>query len=249
MSFGFKAVNQNGETVIDADFLNYALAYSGSVTCGNQNTVTVTYPTALTTTDVPLIALKRWVGIDFMFQDISSVGTPGNWTGFRIRCFRASASAPTSVTLQYKVFATGLPRLEDWGLQVFDGAGKRVFDSSRKLLIFRGRVEGETSAWQHTSGQVYQGGRTDYFTHRYAVIGADEYVLVSAFPPCWFGRVNVYDVRYGSATLTAIVQPGFGFYTDGSFRLIAYTDLGTSNYPGPSQAVFFDLPTAPILAN
>lgn len=248
MSFGFKAVNQNGETVIDADFVNYALAFEGTVTCGNQNVVTVAYPTALTSLDAPLVAIKRWAGIDFMFQDIAAVGTPGNWTGFSIRCFRASASAPGSVALAYRVYATGLPRLEDWGMQVFDASGVRVFDSSRKLLIFKGRIEGQISAWQHTSGQVYQGGRTDYFSHRFAVLGMDDYVLVSAFPPVWFGRVNVYDSRYGSATLNAAVQPGFGFYASGQFRLIAYTMLGTANYPGPSGAVFYDLPTAPILA-
>lgn len=248
MSFGFKAVNELGETVIDADFVNYALAYTGSFTCGNQNVVTVTYPTPLTSQDAPLIAVKRWAGIDFMFQDMAAIGVPGNWTGFTVRCFRASASAPTSVAMQYRVYATGLPRLEDWGMQVFNGSGVRVFDSSRKLLTFRGRIEGAVSAWEHTSGVVYQGGRTDYFSHRFAVIGPEEYVLLSAFPPLWFGRVNVFDSRYGSATLNAAVQPGFGFFANGQFRLIAYTTLGTYNYPGPSGAVFFDLPTAPILA-
>lgn len=248
MSFGFKAINENGETVIDADFVNYALAFQGTVACGNQQIVTVTYPTALTSQDVPLIALKRWSGVDFMFQDTAPVGTPGNWTGFRIRCFRASAAAPSSVTLSYRVYATGLPRLEDWGMQVFDARGVRVFDSSRRLLTFKGRVEGQVSAWQNTRGEVYQGGRTDYFTHRFAVLGANDYVLVSAFPPVWFGRVGVYDSRYGPATLTAIVAPGFGFHDNGTFRLITYASLGTANYPGPSKAVFYDLPTAPILA-
>lgn len=235
MSFGFKAVNYQGETVIDQDFLNYALAHEGAQWCGDGVT-TIWFPSAVPSLDAPIICAKRWAGGGYT-QGVSAIGWPGNWTGFQVRV------AFGGVPFIWRAYATGLEPLETWGMQVFTADGRRVFDSSRPLLTFKGEISGITALWAHTGGAVYQDARTDGYVYRGGPVGVNDYLAIGVLTPAFFGVVNTSRGQVGTVT-----QVLYGYTADGSPRLFLESYMDSRGLPGPPGAIFYDLPTMPIVA-
>lgn len=224
MSFGIKVENSRGETVIDADYLNYALYTTGSVTVRHGEFTTVTYPQALTGIAAPIIAIRRWDNSRFFITFVLPLGSPGAWTGFRIRgvdadVHTAGSNSQPSLTVAYQVYAVDLPSVETWGMQVFNGAGERVFDSGRKLLTFRTQILGIPALWQLTEGTPIASYRTFLFDYIGGVaVASDEYVAIGLFQSGAYGVNNVTFPNGRQVTSQLGCFQGVGFTSNGTPR-------------------------------
>lgn len=221
MSFGLKVRNANGQTVIDADYVNYALAFEGHVSVQHGVFTQVYFPYVLTGAAPPIVAFKRWVGSRFYVTYVLPIGGPGAWTGFQVRGLNVDRhvtgyGSPTSMVIQYRVYATDLPQVEPWGLQVFDPQGHRVFDSGRPLLTFRDQILGQVSLWSGLETAGAGNWRTTTFLYiGGATVGIDEYVAIGLFQSGGFG------LNY-----TGLIGGGVATTVLGCFQGISFSDAG-----------------------
>lgn len=148
-SYGIRATNNNVRTQIDAINRILSIRYNGTFQIGyywRPGQVTqeirwadVTFPSPVTTYERPLIFLNA---ADYMMVgNFSMKGSPGNWTGFRLRQW-AQPQAHGSVAYDYmqirwfcaSYMAPNAP-VDTYGASVRDASSNRTFLTTANLSL------------------------------------------------------------------------------------------------------------------
>ncbi|HGN3208319.1 TPA: hypothetical protein ACKR12_000742 [Pseudomonas aeruginosa] len=240
--YGVLVRNGLGQTVIDGEFHNLSLLLERNIEVETSQWFSLDFPYAVTSAAPPVLAVQAWKNKFLYFDSVQYRGGPGNWTGASLSF--SGYGAHTSGSVRVRVYAYALPLLRGYGLRVRNSAGSVVFDSLRLPLVFSAELGGAPEDWVRVSGEPIIGaGRIDIY--RPATWGqpADSYIAVGMALDVEFGRVAV-----SGGTANAIIYIRWGFTEEGVPRLMqhAYTGL-PSSYPGIPAAVYYAMPSIPII--
>ncbi|MDR2317727.1 MAG: hypothetical protein LBF06_15210 [Pseudomonas sp.] len=193
-SYGMRAFNNNVRTQIDAINQVLTIRYSGNLNIGFQGPGSglqiqwgdVTFATPITTYERPLIFLNA--ANYMMVGNFYVKGSPGNWTGFRIKAWNNN-SAHGDVALypmQIKWFCasylTPNTPAGDYGALVKDATGARTFVTTANLSLLNGQPASNSfiQAGDPISvGAYYAPSQQMPWTGSY-----DDYVLANALFSC-----------------------------------------------------------------
>ncbi|UCZ87146.1 hypothetical protein LGQ10_12890 [Pseudomonas sp. L5B5] len=237
MNYGMIIKNPDGDTLVDSNFLNYSLGSSGVTDCG-VGVTQVSFKASINSANLPIICVAQWSGAG-LIGGITVLGAPGAWTGISVRVRGAA------IKLDWQVYATDLPPGERWTLSVFNEKDKCVFDAGRRMLTFSGEISGETSGWVKAGGSPFVNGRDDLFHYGTSPVKNGQYVALGLLAFAFFGLTNS---NFGPVSV--VTEVGFGWESAGRPLLFleSFMDAPAGTFPyGIPGAVFFDLPSMPIL--
>ncbi|UWF46862.1 hypothetical protein NYP20_16050 [Pseudomonas sp. N3-W] len=128
--FGLTVVNDAGVVSIDSEYARLCVLQSGRYS-GGGGAATVTFNPAITTQEPPLIFLRPDNNGGQVTIGSGLIGLPGNWTGMTV--IGAYNYAPTG---KYFVGGFAASPSAAFGMKLWDGAGKLLFDSGMQVAAF-----------------------------------------------------------------------------------------------------------------
>lgn len=227
MAFGLTVKNDYGDTVIDGEWPNYTKMQEGVIpftiinTNGNGDgkaVVVISLITPGTDSSPPILLIRPNGSIDGTVElaQVTTLGYPGNWTGFNL-IFTQPYNSPTSVKpLQYKIYGVQPAPEAAWGMRVFSPSGAIVFDSSRQQLRLSRVITSPdwvlTSQYPGTNSNYGSWGQTHVTT-----LPADTYISIStiSFDGIYAsnpGALYLKRLRWGGGTLTMTTSAFMGGY-------------------------------------
>lgn len=214
-SYGIRATNNNVRTQIDAVNKLLTIRHSGEFNIGTQGPGTgrriewggYTFPVPITTYERPLIFLNA---ADYMMVgNFSMSGSPGNWTGFRVKAYDnwgvhgQIALYPMLIKWFCASYMTPATPAGEYGASVRDEAGNRIFVTSANLSLLNGQP---ASASFSPGGPAISGPGYYAAPSRMVWTGSyDDYVLANALFSC----TDVIQT-------TQPVRPNFGGFGGGN---------------------------------
>ncbi|HCJ30659.1 MAG TPA: hypothetical protein DHV63_15540 [Pseudomonas sp.] len=179
--FGLEATNNSNVVTVSNNSRLLVFSERGTVRVRSSNSDTpgygsITLAKPITTTATPEIFVKvssfnrTSIAVYFTF-----IGSPGNWTGFKVTAAAGSTNNLMDHTLEYVACKySDSPSSEDYGMELYDetGSGEVIFNSTDSPVIF----DRFTKTWTHQS--------TSNGVGRYASgksIATDDFIGVSGF--------------------------------------------------------------------
>ncbi|WP_085664725.1 hypothetical protein [Pseudomonas sp. B5(2017)] len=150
-SYGIRASNNSIRTQIDSVNQVLTVRYSGGLNIGFQGPGSanqiqygnVTFPQPITTYERPLIFLNAENYM--MVGNFFVTGTPGNWTGFRIKAYNHqgahgdTALYPMTIKWFCASYMTPNTTVDMYGASVRDASGNRTFVTTANLALLNGQ--------------------------------------------------------------------------------------------------------------
>lgn len=138
MSWGLNIRNNNNEVQIDSGFRNFQIVAEGTTTVaanGLTYTFTVSFPPQ---PNPPLFFYRNPSrgagGVDGMSALTMSRDINGNYSSIRLRPQDVFGIGGSYVMDWFVAAPSNTASGDAWGLQVFDGAGAKVFDSGARYM-------------------------------------------------------------------------------------------------------------------
>lgn len=137
--FGFIARGEgfNNVTIDDANGMMHVTAI-GTYNPNSNGSVVINFPAPVPSQPPPMLFLRP--GNRGGCYNLSFLGSPGNWTGARFE----TLVALTNPGSYFIGVLTPNPSGEQWGLRVWDGAGKLMYDSGLFYTQLVSRLPGNT---------------------------------------------------------------------------------------------------------
>ena len=189
-SYGIRSTNSSARTQIDAVNKVLSVRYNGAFNVGFQGPGSgnqiqwgeVTFPTPITTYERPLIFLNA---VNYMMVGNFYVkGSPGNWTGFRIKAFNNNqahgdtALYPMQIKWYCASYMAPITEAGAYGASVRDAAGSRTFVTTANLALLNGQPANAAFA---TAGPPITGAGYYASPAQMAWTGSyEDYVLANA---------------------------------------------------------------------
>ncbi|CRM04716.1 hypothetical protein [Pseudomonas sp. 28 E 9] len=172
----FTAGDDN-RTVIDSEFSRMSTLYKGTyVTNESSGASSLTlFPAVIATQEQPLVFIRpnSANGVIGM-SNLEILGSPGSWTGFRVRRFSDYTIQPSG---RWFVANFVTQPLATYGARFWNASGAPVFDSASPPAIF----VRSSNTWTYTgSGQTGQGLSISYFSAPFNM-EEDEYFMINNF--------------------------------------------------------------------
>lgn len=161
MTYGLIAKNDSSYVQIDSDAPRLCAVYSGAYTPSGRFSY-VTFPAPITTAEPPCVFIQNSPSQpDYLYDNCTINGGPGNWTGFTLRTNNNNWT-PTGKWFA-AVFAA--KSIADYGVRMWGVTGSVIYDSGTVPVIFtrasnywayQGTVtvgsQGTGSAWASQAG-------------------------------------------------------------------------------------------------
>ncbi|KPM65574.1 hypothetical protein HB13667_11685 [Pseudomonas putida] len=193
-SYGIRASNNNIRTQIDAINRVLSVRYSGRMNIGFQGAGsgsqiqygTVTFPAPITTYERPLIFLNA--DNYMMVGNFFVTGSPGNWTGFRIKAYNnqvahgSVALNPMMINWFCASYMTPSAGADSYGASVRDASGNRTFVTTANLALLNSQPANNafaTAGTPITGAGYYAAPAQMGWTGSYS-----DYVLANALFSC-----------------------------------------------------------------
>ncbi|WP_248731768.1 hypothetical protein [Pseudomonas sp. MWU13-2517] len=161
--------------IIDSEFFRLMVIHKGRYTGTEEsgNSSMTYFPTPFTTQEQPLIFIRPDSAAgNIGMANIEVYGSPGNWTGFRIRIFNNYTIKPVG---RWFAGIFGSAPVAEFGARIWGAGKKLVFDSGTPAALF----VRATNNWAYTgSGQTGQGQTITYFQAPFTM-AEEEYVLIN----------------------------------------------------------------------
>ena len=150
-SYGIRASNNNIRTQIDSVNQVLTVRYNGRFNIGFQGPgsgnqiqwADVTFPAPITTYERPLVFLNA--DNYMMVGNFSVKGSPGNWTGFRLKAWNnqvahgETALYPMMINWYCASYLTPSTPPGEFGASVRNSAGSRTFVTTANLALLNGQ--------------------------------------------------------------------------------------------------------------
>lgn len=178
MTFGLQILNEGADVVIDADFRNFELLASGTVThagTGLTYTVSVTFTA---TARPPLIFARVQSGIAAHVACLTlTKDGSGNYSSAKFRTTDPFGVFGAFAIDWFAAAPVDSASAETVGLQVFDASGLKVFDSGARYVRFEDAVA--IAPGDFTNGALYTADSGSAIPYTHASV-ADPYYCLSA---------------------------------------------------------------------
>ncbi|KGF63614.1 hypothetical protein [Pseudomonas lutea] len=176
MAYGLQFVNNSGVVTLDSEFARLVVIESGDYIPNSDGGLTsiVSFAQAITTPEPPLIFARPTT--EAGTAAISSVqiyGTPGAWTGFSVRTRSVDYLQPRG-----KWFAAAFEAraVAAYGMRLWDGAGKLLFDTGTPCAVFTAAFQ----TWTYRFTQQLAIGNSNFFSVSNPFPESD-YMLINNF--------------------------------------------------------------------
>lgn len=218
--FGFEAINNDNSVIVSNTNSHLIFSERGTVDVRNNSVVdrpavgTATFTTPVLTIAPPKV-FARLVSSRHSSMTIYTalIGSPGNWTGFRIyAAARGGGILPLYVVDWVCCKNFDRPTTADYGFALYDENGVEIFSSDKKLV----KYSKFTKSW--TVARTLSGSLFYYtWTPTDILISPDDYIDITSINR---GMVSQFvDLKQ----FTSLI-----IYRDNSPTLLLQTQAGTS---------------------
>ncbi len=172
----FTAGDDN-RVVVDSEFSRMSTLYKGTYVANESSgsSSLTLFPAAITTQEQPLVFIRpNSVNGIIGMSNLEILGSPGNWTGFRVRQFNLHTIQPNG---RWFVANFVTQPIASYGARFWNSSGTPIFDSASPPAIF----VRSSNNWTYTgNGQDGQGQSISYFSAPFNM-AEDEYFMINNF--------------------------------------------------------------------
>lgn len=177
MAYGLEFKNNSDVVIIDSEFARLMVISSGRYAPTEEAGMgsTTYFARPVTSQEPPLVFVRpdTVAGIAGISK-VRLIGSEGNWTGFYVRTYSNATAQPNG---RYFVGAYAAQEVADYGMRLWDGAGKLLFDSGTPNASFTRSFQG----WTYIkSDMTDQGLYRNYYSVPFD-FPQNEYMLINTF--------------------------------------------------------------------
>lgn len=214
--------NANTHVVIDGSYSNLALSGKGTLTLARRTNASLSDGTlTVTSRERPIVAFRCAVPV---YMAATASGT--TWT------FTFTAATTEAVSLTYYLFDTPTGS-STFGGQVFDGAGKLVFDAALKYMRIIGTAGGKFAYQDPIEAgfsQTYT-GKTIALCQGLFAVAAMMTIIPGSGPPGQENYKRMIDMGMAATTATSTASYSRRTaYSDGPYRWNEYVPFPHQPY-------------------
>jgi hypothetical protein len=177
MAYGLQFTNNSNVVTLDSEYARLCVLCSGRYAPTEESGLvsTTSFPFTITSAEPPLIFVRpdtTSIISGLCFARV--IGSPGAWTGFYVRAYDANTARPNG---RYFAAAFMASRSAAWGMDLWDGAGKLLFDSGTPSALFTRAYQNWTFVKSQPTGGA---GYVNYYTVSFN-FPANEYMMINNF--------------------------------------------------------------------
>ncbi|WP_025110068.1 hypothetical protein [Pseudomonas sp. H1h] len=177
MAYGLQFTNNSNVVTLDSEYARLSVIATGRFSPNADSGLgsLTTFPVAATSQEPPLVFVRPdTVGGIAGLCMMRLVGGPGNWTGFYVRAYNAITAPPNG---RYFVAAFLAQPVAQYGLAMWDGAGKLLFNSGTPAALFTRAFQNWTYV---TTDNDPQGLYRNYYSVSFD-FPENEFLLINSF--------------------------------------------------------------------
>lgn len=176
MTYGLTFTNNSNEIVIDSEFARLNVICTGRYAPTEESNLgsTTYFPRVITSVEPPLVFCRPDTAGLSGLTAMQVIGSAGNWTGFYVRAYDDTTAQPNG---RYFAATFGAQPVASFGLRLWDGSSKLLFDSGTPSALF-------VRAFQSWTYQRYETTPTTSTRIFYTVpfsFPENEYLLINTF--------------------------------------------------------------------
>jgi hypothetical protein len=218
MSFGLEFTNDSNVVTVDSEFTRLVVLAKGTYSPTQESGLgsVTSFPRTITSQEPPLVFVRPAgssgiAGLCLM----RVIGSPGAWTGFYVRAYNENTLQPNGSYFACGFAATALA---DFGMRIWDGGSKLLFDSGTPYARFTRSFQN----WTYIkSDNTSQGVTRSYYRVNFD-FPVGEYMLINTFSMhmladdglnralyCWwdFSGGNLYAITVGPSNPIVFFLP------------------------------------------
>lgn len=218
MAFGLEFTNDSNVVTVDSEFTRLVVLAKGTYQPTQESGLgsVTSFPRTITSQEPPLVFIRPSgsTGIAGLCL-MRVIGSPGAWTGFYIRAYDENTLQPNGSYFACGFAATALA---DYGMRIWDGSSKLLFDSGTPYARFTRSFQN----WTYVkTDSTAQGTPRNYYRVNFN-FPAGEHMLINTFSMpmlnndpfsrglyCWwdFSGGNLYALTVGPGNPFAFFLP------------------------------------------
>lgn len=167
--YGLTVINDAGAISIDSEYARLCVFQSGRYS-GASGAAVVTFSPAISTQEPPMVFVRPDSNGGIVTIGCSISGSPGNWTGMII-------TGPVNYNPAGEYFVSGFAASATalYGMRLWDGNGKLLFDSGTQAAVFTRFFQN----WTYVKSTIdVQGYYTNWYSSPFSYSG-DEYLMIN----------------------------------------------------------------------
>ncbi|MEE5088497.1 hypothetical protein V2J74_27495, partial [Pseudomonas alliivorans] len=136
MAYGVQFTNNSNVVTLDSEFARLSVIASGRFQPTEEGGLgsTTYFARPVTSQEPPLVFVRPdTVNAIAGLCRMRLIGSAGNWTGFYVRAYNVNTAQPNG---RYFVAAFGAQPVSGYGMRIWDGGGKILFDSGTASANF-----------------------------------------------------------------------------------------------------------------
>lgn len=218
MAFGLQYTNNTNTVVIDSEFARLMVISTGRFAPTEEGGLgsTTYFVRPVTSQEPPLVFVRPdTVGGVAGLCRMRLIGSAGNWTGFYVRAYDANTAQPNG---RYFVAAFAAQPVAQYGMRLWDGAGKLLFDSGTPNATFSRAFQN----WNYVKYDTTPQGLTRIYYSVPFNFPQNEYMLLNNFGMtmtsgsgiprelyCWWDFTNstLYAITIAASNPSAFFLP------------------------------------------
>lgn len=177
MAYGVQFTNNSNVVTLDSEFARLSVIASGRFQPTEEGGLgsTTYFARPVTSQEPPLVFVRPdTVNAIAGLCRMRLIGSAGNWTGFYVRAYNVNTAQPNG---RYFVAAFGAQPVSGYGMRIWDGGGKILFDSGTASANFTRSFQN----WTYFTSDLDQQGLTRiYYTVPFN-FPENEYLLINSF--------------------------------------------------------------------
>ena len=176
MSYGLSFTNNSNKVVIDSEYARLNFICSGRYAPTQESGLgsTTYFPRAITSVEPPLVFCRPDSGGIAGLTAMQVIGSAGNWTGFYVRAYDVNTNQPNG---RYFAASFGAQPVAQFGLRLWDGSSKLLFDSGTPCVLFTRAFQNWTYVRSETAAT---GSISNFYTVPFN-FPENEYLLINNF--------------------------------------------------------------------
>lgn len=181
--FGFQTTNDAGDIIADSRYPGYSLIQEGQYTTEHGSGYAVIHFSKRITSQAPPLVAIRLRQFDYIQDYVRVVGKAGNWTHVE---FSAISILHTNkpgrrVVRDYRIYATGIPSEDTFGLRLYDENGIITLDTGYPQLEYSESISPDL-VWRRTiTGQSDTGVKFEGYTATKTLADTTLWVALNSF--------------------------------------------------------------------
>ncbi|MGF0241258.1 hypothetical protein ACQR3P_18580 [Rhodococcus sp. IEGM1300] len=218
MSYGVQFTNNSNVVTLDSEFARLMVIASGRFAPTEESGLgsTTYFARPVTSQEPPLVFVRPdTVGAVAGLCRMRLIGSAGNWVGFYVRAYNSLTAQPNG---RYFVAAFGAQPAATYGMRLWDGGGKLLFDSGTSAATFTRAFQN----WNYVTYDQDQQGLTRIYYSVPFDFPQNEYMLLNSFGMnmtagsaiprnlyCWWDFPNgkLYAITVAASNPTAFFLP------------------------------------------